>query len=219
MERVKTGKRAEKARLTRARMIDAARELFVADGYGATPMQAVAERAGVAVQTLFYTFGTKGALLKEVVDTAIAGDDEPVPTLERPWFRKAVGADDAHTALARYVAGTGRVLARVAAVTEMLRVAEATDPAVRDLWGPDTPADPRYTVCSAFAAALVAKPGAAPGADAGQAADELYALLAPEPYLALTRERGWPHERWRTWAGGILTARLCAPPGPAGGGR
>ncbi|OOC55745.1 MULTISPECIES: TetR/AcrR family transcriptional regulator [Nocardiopsis] len=211
MNQVKTGgKRAEKARMTRMRMLEAAKELFVANGFGATPMQDVADRAGVAVQTLFYTFGTKKALLKQVVDTAIAGDDEPVPTLERAWFRDAAGRPDARSALEAHVDGTGRVLARVAGVSEMLRVAAATDPAVGGLWGEDAPADPRYTVQTAFARALVDKPGAAPGLDAASAADELYAVLGPELYLALVRDRGWPHERWEDWAREVLTARLCA---------
>ncbi|MFJ9555734.1 TetR/AcrR family transcriptional regulator [Nocardiopsis sp. NPDC101807] len=212
MNHVKTGgKRAEKARLTRLRMLEAARELFVRDGFGATPMQEVADRAGVAVQTLFYTFGTKKALLKQVVDTTIAGDDEPVPTMGRPWFLEAVAEGDARAALDLYVAGAGRVLARVAAVTEMLRIAAATDPAVRTLWGEEAPADPRYTVQLAFAEVFAAKRGAAPGRGAAEAADELYGVLSPELYLVFVRDRGWTHDRWEGWARGVLASRLCAP--------
>ena len=46
-------------------------------------MRAVAADAGVAVPTVELAFGTKARLLKAVIDTAIAGDDEPAPMLAR----------------------------------------------------------------------------------------------------------------------------------------
>ena len=64
-------------------MIDAARRLFLADGFAATTMPAVAAAAGVSVQTVYKVFGNKARLAKAVFDTTIAGDDEPVPMLER----------------------------------------------------------------------------------------------------------------------------------------
>ena len=70
-----TGTRAERARQTRNRMIDSARELFIADGYAATTMERIAQEAGVAVQTLYYTFRSKGQLLCEVVEATAAADE------------------------------------------------------------------------------------------------------------------------------------------------
>lgn len=66
------GKRGDKARETRRRIIDAAAELFVEQGYGATKLQEIADRAGVAVQTIYFVFRNKPSLLKELVDVAIA---------------------------------------------------------------------------------------------------------------------------------------------------
>src|SRR5215208_7526385 len=87
--------RSEKARLTRARILDAAGELFVRDGYGATALQDIATKAGCAVQTIYYSFGNKQTVLKELVDRTVAGDDEPVATMDRPWFRAALATDTA----------------------------------------------------------------------------------------------------------------------------
>src|SRR5690606_41839625 len=96
MERVKRpDKRAERARRTREKVIEAARELFVAQGYGATSLQEVADRAGVAVQTVYCVFRNKRTLFKDVVDTSIAGDTEPVATTDRQWFRAAWAAPTA----------------------------------------------------------------------------------------------------------------------------
>ena len=44
-----------------------------------------AEAAQVSPATVELVFGTKAALLDAVVDVALAGDDEPVPVLERGW--------------------------------------------------------------------------------------------------------------------------------------
>ncbi|MFE6992270.1 helix-turn-helix domain-containing protein, partial [Streptomyces pharetrae] len=80
-----TGTRRARTAANRARMLGAARDLFTAHGYTATTMKAIADRAGMAVQTLYFTFATKRAILSELVDTEIAGDTEPVATLDRPW--------------------------------------------------------------------------------------------------------------------------------------
>ena len=53
----------ERAEQTRTRIIDAAYRLFTQHGYEATTMQAVADEARVAVQTVYFTFHTKGGLL------------------------------------------------------------------------------------------------------------------------------------------------------------
>src|SRR4029453_15052233 len=86
--------RADKARANRRRMRAAALTLFTDRGYAATSMQAIADEAGMAVQTLYFTFGSKSALLKEMLDVAVAGDEEPVPTLERPRVRAAIADPD-----------------------------------------------------------------------------------------------------------------------------
>ena len=106
----KSDGRSEKARLTRGRILDAAGELFVRDGYGATALQDIATKAGCAVQTIYYSFGNKQTVLKELVDRTIAVYDEPVATLDRPWFRDALAAETAQEQLRRHVSGTRAVL-------------------------------------------------------------------------------------------------------------
>lgn len=201
-------RRAEKAQETRRRIVEAASELFVADGYGATNLQDVADRAGVAVQTIYFVFGNKRALLKELVDTTIAGDSEPVATMDRPWFTEAIAQPTAAELLGAYVPGSSAVLARVSPIMRVLEAAVANDPEVAALWPQDE--DLRYVVQRAAAEALVTKPGARENVTAEQAADLLYAILSPELYLLLTRDRGWPHDRWVNWATTTLEAQLCA---------
>ncbi|QVQ53817.1 TetR/AcrR family transcriptional regulator [Spiractinospora alimapuensis] len=207
-------KRTEKARQTRRRVVRAAEEMFVADGYGVTTLQGIAQRAEVAVQTIYFTFGNKRALLKEVVDTAIAGDDEPVATMDREWFRGAIAASTAHEHLWLHVEGTTAVLGRVARIVEMLRVATAVDPDVEGLW--DTPGDPRYEVQRATAEALLGKPGIRPDLSAADVADVLYGLLSPELFLMFTREREWSAPRWQEWVYDTLVRQVCVDHAKAG---
>ena len=75
--------RQEQAGRSRWAMLEAARRLFLDHGHAATTMPAVAAAAGVSVQSVYKAFGNKPALLKAVFDVAIAGDDEPVPVLQR----------------------------------------------------------------------------------------------------------------------------------------
>src|SRR3954454_21499481 len=88
-------KKTRKPKETRRRMLEAARDLFVERGYGATALQEIADRAGVAVQTIYFTFGNKRALLKELAAVSIAGDDEPIATMDRQWFREVLAAETA----------------------------------------------------------------------------------------------------------------------------
>ena len=201
-------RRAEKAQETRRRIVEAARELFVADGYGATNLQEVADRAGVAVQTIYFVFGNKRALLKELVDTTIAGDSEPVATMDRPWFTDAVAKPTAAELLAAYVAGSSAVLARVAPIMRVLEAAVANDPEVATLWPQDE--DLRYVVQRAAGDAVMTKPDAREGVTAEEVGDVLYGILSPELYLLMVRDRSWSHDRWVEWATTTLQTQLCA---------
>lgn len=201
-------KRVRKPKETRRRMLEAARELFIQRGYGATALQEIADRAGVAVQTIYFTFGNKRVLLKELADVSIAGDDEPIATMDRPWFHEALAAETAEAQLRIHVHGTTRILERVAPIIEMLRAAALADPGIAELFDQDT--DPRFTVHATAARSLVTKPGICQGVTAEHAADLLFGLLSPELYLLFVRDRGWSLDQWESWAYHTLRSQLCS---------
>src|SRR5215472_1800203 len=111
---VKPSKRQLRAAETRRRMRAAAYELFTTDGYGATSMPAIADRAGVAVQTLHFTFHTKARLLAEVVEVYSAGEEAAPPVMEREWAREALTTRDPYRALALVLEHGTDIYARVA---------------------------------------------------------------------------------------------------------
>ena len=84
--------RARQAAGTKAQVLAAAAELFQESGWSGTTVAAIAQRAEVAVETVYSGFGSKKQVLRAVVDFAVVGDADPVPLAERPVFaRQAVG--------------------------------------------------------------------------------------------------------------------------------
>jgi len=94
--------RAAAATRRRQAVLDACRDLLVHNGYQATTVKAVAERAGVSTETIYKSFGGKKQLVKSLYDVTVAGDDEPVPIGERPDIRHILATSDPHEKLARY---------------------------------------------------------------------------------------------------------------------
>src|SRR5207248_847825 len=80
--------------------------LFLARGYSAATMQAIAKAAGVTIPTVELAFASKPRLLKAAIDVAIAGDDQPVPMLERAWAAQAL----ATTTVVDFLAVVGAVV-------------------------------------------------------------------------------------------------------------
>ncbi|MFP3989490.1 helix-turn-helix domain-containing protein [Streptomyces sp. E11-3] len=200
--------RAEKARHTRQRMLDAAARLFVERGWAGTTVEDIARAAEVGVQTVYFTFGNKRALLKELLDTVIAGDSDPVATLDRPWAREVIDEPDCAAQLAHQAAGARAILRRAAPVLEVVRGAAAADPELATLWR--TNQEQRHTVQLRFAQALVAKAGGTlrDGHDAASAADIALTVLGPETYGLLVYARGWTPTRWEHWAADTLVRQL-----------
>src|SRR3954471_733846 len=118
---VKDGNRSARARATRRRITDAAAALFVEQGYGMTKLEQIAERAGVAVQTVYFHFGNKRTVLKEAVDIAAVGDDEPVALLERPWFERVRDEPDPRRVIALWIENSRTIVERVGPIMGVVR--------------------------------------------------------------------------------------------------
>lgn len=203
--------RTARARATKAKIVRAATELFVAEGYSATSMTAIATRAGVGEQTVYYALGNKRAILTAALDQAIAGDDEPVPTLERSWTADALADPDPIGQLRAQARGAAAILERVAPLLDVVRGAAAIDAELADIWA--TNIAQRSTVQRTFAAALATKTQLSDGLTVDETADIMLLLLGPESYSLLVGVRGWSRERWQDWTLEALVRQLIAAPG------
>jgi len=173
-------RRGEQARATRRRIVDAAACLFIENGYPPTTLDQIAEQAGVAVQTVYFHFGNKRTVLKEAVDVAAVGDDEPMPLLDRPWVQ------------------TSRtILGRIAPIMRVVRDAAAGDPDMADQWAINE--QQRDTAYRLLAQLLADRGALKPDISVDEATDIIFALLSIELYLLLTATRGWTPERWERW--------------------
>jgi AcrR family transcriptional regulator len=61
--------------------------LFVREGYATTTIAAIAVQADVAVQTIYAVFGTKRAVLSELLSARVTGDDDATPLKDRTDWR------------------------------------------------------------------------------------------------------------------------------------
>ena len=184
--------RAQQARSTRQAIRDAAERLFVAHGYVATSINAIAEEAGVAPETVYATFKTKRALLKELLDVRIAGDDEPVAVNDRPWLDEVRAEPDQRRAL-RMIdeAGLARV-ARSGPIDQVFRGAAASDPLLADL-GKEMRAGRRGDIAQFID--IISERGPL-RVDRETAIDVVYAIGGSDVWRALVVDRGWSVERY-----------------------
>jgi TetR/AcrR family transcriptional regulator, regulator of autoinduction and epiphytic fitness len=205
--RYESAHRQEQARLTRRAIVDAAARLFVDPGYAATPLTAVAAEAGVAIQTVYKVFGSKKALLSELVDVTVAGDDEPVPLAERQFVADIRALPDVRAKLARYARHLADTHARQARVMSALAGAATADPDAAAIWRKNL--DDRRRAMGMFAADLAA--GGELRVDVETAADVLWVAMDVRNYDMLVRERGWPVESFQRWYVDTVAAALLTP--------
>jgi AcrR family transcriptional regulator len=204
-------RRQAQARRTRARILEAAAQAFGAHGYTGTTIAAIAEAAGVSVAAVELGFPTKPDLLKASIDVAIAGDDAPVPVLERPWAASARGAPDAISFLDAVahvlVPAADRSAALVLTALEGARGDDRLVPLADQLRAQ------RAVTAAWIVDGLTAKAPLRDGLDRSEAIDIVWLLMDPAVYERLTRARRWPPDRFgRFFADGLL--KLLIEPGP-----
>jgi AcrR family transcriptional regulator len=203
-----SSRRREQALATRRAVLEAARERFVERGYVATTIDAIAAGAGVSPETVYATFGNKRALLSALLDVTMAGDDDPVPILERPWVRQLRDEQDPRAAL-RLLARNGRlILERTAPVYEVLRGAAAADPEIASLW--ERNKAQRFAGQRALLRIMNRRTPLRHGLTAATATDVLFAIGSPETYRLLVIDRGWSADRFERWYTDTLARLLLA---------
>jgi AcrR family transcriptional regulator len=202
--------------LTEQRILAAATELFLADGYVATTLEAVARRARVAARTVYVRFGTKAALFKRVVDVAIVGDTEPVGVLDRDWMRLAMTAP---TLAERITAGAAvgrQIMERTGPLFAVAQQAAAVEPLIAGFWQQGREQS-RYAQGVLWT--KLADDGLLPpGVDLAWLIDTASILAAAETYLLVTRMLGWDLDTYQEWLT-VTWTRLLGEPGPSTGPR
>ena len=198
--------RAQAARRTRRAIVAAARELFLERGYTAASLRDVAERAGVARPTVTAAFGSKPALLRQIADETLAGDDEPVPVAERPWFRPVLAATTPVAVLTAYADACLLINRRAAGLFEVVHRAAGESLEIAELWA-TLEGNRRHGAAMVIERARECGPIRD---DLGpeQIIDSLWTINGPAHYRRLVLNRGWTDEVYLRWLTEMMRATV-----------
>jgi AcrR family transcriptional regulator len=206
MREVKTQSKTRRAAAdaTRSRVLEAAERLFLRNGYSATSIRAIADEAQVAVQTVYWVFGTKAALVAGIRDRWLARAEtgrrlQAVFEVDDPRERLAASA-----AFMRHQWETGQEA--VAIQQDAMRA----DPEIR------ASVEEVLANRSRQLAKIIAPLGDSLRHDLqpDEAVDIFIALLGFDVYREL-RGRGWTAARYERWLARTLQESLLDhPDGP-----
>jgi len=199
-------RRDEQARQTRHAIIDAAHQLFLADGFAATTMPGVAACAGVAVQTVYKIFGNKPKLAKAVFDIAIAGDDDERPLIERAALTRVRNQPDPRRMLQLYGEFLATVAPRHVPLQLVIRDAAASDAEAVAVW--DELQQERLNGMTAFADSLHRRGVLRNDVSVEDARDTIWTYNSAEIFQLLVIARGWTPQRYGRWIAEALIAAL-----------
>jgi AcrR family transcriptional regulator len=197
VRRYRSPHREQQARRTRARIITAAARLFLDRGYAGTTMRAVAADAGVALPTVELAVGTKARLLKAVIDTATAGDGEPVPMLAREWAERAGSTTSAGEFAAAFAQQLAESAQRAAGLTLAALEAARIDADIA-------------AVATQLMDGLRRRSPLREGVDRDSATAMVWALMDPALFCRLTGDQRWSAARFRDWFADAVV-RLLLP--------
>jgi AcrR family transcriptional regulator len=168
--------------------------LFYGRGYRATSVAQIAAEAGVAVQTIYNSLGSKRDVLERVLDLA-GGDQLPTQDYDP----------------GRLVDHWRRALPASAAMFHLIRDAAAVEPAIAELERKG--AEARLAECEAAARGLERRGLLREGLTVRRAAATMFAVGHPEIYRELVLDGPWDDTLWATWARTTLTVALLEPRG------
>lgn len=190
-------------------IVEAAAALFVERGYNATSIADIAQAAGVAVQTIYNSVGSKRDLLSRVLDFAAAGEKAPVPV---PQFmrQQAEAEPDPRRMIDQVVEFWRGGHERTAPVFRVIRQAAALDSEIARL--ERERAEQRLRNYGGAAHILAQRGALRKSLSEEEAAAVMFSIGHPDIYRFLVYEEGWSPERWAAWVSSSLAAALLEEP-------
>lgn len=199
--------RQEQAAQTRARIVDAAGKLFVAQGYARTTVREIADAAGVAIDTVYATFGAKPRVLTALIDARLSGGTGVANVMERPEALAVRDAPDQRRQITLLARDLAEVVARVGPVFEMMRTAASVEPEMAAVYAEMQ--DYRLENMRRAIGWIAARGPLR--LSVPRATETLWALAAPDTARLLLEGRGWSTKQYATWLADVLTRVLLEP--------
>jgi AcrR family transcriptional regulator len=195
-----------RTRLARGAVLEASRKLFLERGYAATTIGAISEACGVPAPTVYRLFTSKLGLLKTLIDQAVTGDDDTTPLPQRPRVRSLLADPDPRRLLAGVAVLAREVNDREQGAYPILASAASSDPTAAGLLAAYN--EQRQRGQGQIARSLARLGALRPGMSERDAADIIHAIVSPDLYRLLTRERGWSSDRFEHWLADTLAELL-----------
>jgi AcrR family transcriptional regulator len=178
----------------------AARTLMTAHGFDGTTIEAIAQEAGVAPQTVYAVFGSKKGIVADLMDRARFG----------PAYREAVRRVKATGDPVEALRGVGRIAVGIyrseQAELDLLRGAGTVSPELAVMAREKE--HERYEAQAPLGAILARSKRLRPGITAAVARDVIWTLSGRENYRMLVAERGWSPAQYEKWLGDLLVRSL-----------
>ena len=196
--------RAEKAEQTRKAILDAAKQLFLTSGYVPTTIAGIAERAGVAVDTVYKSFGGKPGLVRAIYERGLAGTG-PTPAYERSDEMRERETDQ-RKIMRKWGHLPAEVAAEVTPIRLLMRSAAAADPDIAEIL--DTSNQERLVRMRHHARFLAARGYLRDGVSVAHAADILWTCSSAELYELFVMQRGWSSKRFARFVSDLMIHSL-----------
>jgi AcrR family transcriptional regulator len=204
--RYDSARRRDQARQTRSAILEAAQRLFGERGYASSTVEAIAAEAGVAVDTVYATFGSKRGVLSNLMDVRVGGDDQPLGVLDRPEPQRVRREPSQRRQLAAFAADVTAIIERSRPVDDIIRSAAAVDGEIATMRS--RLHETRYQNMQQFVGWLAANGPLREGLSQGDAAAIVWSLTSPEIHRLLRVDRAWSPERYSEWLAETLTRTL-----------
>ena len=196
--------RDEQAARTRTRILDAAGELFVERGYARTTVQDVADRAGVARDTVHATFGGKAKLLTSLIDLRLVPDGSVPNITQTPAAQAIKDERDPRKQIEMFAAWITRISTHLRPVFEILRTASAVEPEMAEVFAEMD----RFRMQNMQAYARWFAARGPLRVSTRRAGEIIWTLASPDVARMLCDELGWTQAQHARWLADTLTRSL-----------
>lgn len=199
--------RQEQAALTRRRILEAADELFAAEGYVQTTVNRIAQRAGVARDTVFAVFGSKGRVLTALLDMHLVHGADVTSELDLPEAKAIRDESDPRKQITLYVRFLIEALDRIGRVYAIMRSAAAVDDEMSSI----------YAEMQIYRARNLNKivgwiaKNRRLRVTKKRAGEIMWALTSSDLASMLREQQGWSTEEYAEWLEDMLTYALLLP--------
>ena len=201
-------RRRAQAKQTRRLILSAARKLFDERGYNNATIDAIAQEAGVAPETIYAGFGSKQGVLRNLVQISLVGDDAPVPLMERSFIKDAVQETDQRHLISKFANDMYQIMTRMSPIFALLRVTAKTDAEIEAML--KKMLDDRMTGMAYFVEQLCRIGPLNDRILPDEAKVSVWAISSAEVFDLLTKDLGWTEAEYTTWLRSSLE-RLLLP--------